>query len=321
MCADQAFSGKYPKVNLAVGYQVDPDWPKKPADIEWRFMTGVTVDSHDRIWTFNALDPPVQVYSTQGNLLKRWGDGHFKNPHYIKIDPEGNVWTTDYGRHVVEKFTPDGDLLLTLGTPNEPGCDGEHFNMPTDIAFGPNGDLFITDGYGNDRVARFSKEGKFIKDWGSLGQDPGMFSQPHSIVADSTGRLYVAERNNCRIQVFDAEGNSLAQWRNLVNPWGLWISPRDEILVCGSSPARWTEQWGNLGNPPTDQLVMKFDTTGRALELWVFPPCEEGQLIPGQIDWIHGIGVDSKGNLYVGDVRDWSESHRVQKFVRLPAEH
>ena len=317
---EEAMAGKYPKVNLAVGYKVDPTWPKKPPEIQWRFMTGVTVDSQDRVWTLNAISPQVQVYSTEGDLLDSWGEDRFKNPHFIKIDPEGNVWTVDYGRHVLEKFTPKGELLLTLGTPDVPGCDESHFNMPTDIAFAPDGDIFITDGYGNNRVAHFKNDGRFVKSWGKLGQEAGMLSQPHSIVIDSKGLIYVGERNNARIQVFDRDGNSLAQWRNLFNPWGLWITPEDEILVCGSSPARWTEKWGNLGNPPTDQLVMKLDTTGRVLEHWVFPLAEEGKLIPGQTDWIHGMGVDSNGNLYVGDVRDWSESHRVQKFIRLPAE-
>jgi hypothetical protein len=310
----------YPKVSLAVGYKVDPGWPdaSKGAD-RVRVVTGVAVDRKDRVWVVNTLDPPVRVFSPDGKLLNAWGEGRFKNPHFLRVDPEGNVWVADYGLHVVRKFTEAGELLLTLGTPGEPGEDASHFFRPTDIAFVPGGDLFVSDGYGNNRVVRFDARGKFVKAWGKLGVKAGELSQPHSIVSDSKGRLYVAERNNCRIQVFDQDGRSLAQWRNLINPWGLWISPRDEILVCGSSPARWGPA-ANLGNPPRDQLVMKFDTDGRVHEVWAFELCQHGERAPGCLDWAHGIAADSKGNLYLGDVADKSPSHRVQKFLRLEPE-
>jgi hypothetical protein len=313
-------AGNYPKINLATGYEVVPDWPKKPEHIAWRYMTGVAVDAEDRIWTFNATDPPVQVYDREGNLLDSWGSGEFKAPHFIRIDPEGNVWTADYRRHIVRKHTPEGKLLLTLGTPDMPGGDEDHLNMPTDMAITASGEIFVTDGYGNNRIVHFDKEGKFIKSWGGLGIGPGMLSQPHSIAIDSQGLLYVAERNNCRIQVFDQEGNSLAQWRDLINPWGIWITPQDEIYVCGSTPARWTEKWGNLGNPPHDQILMRFDTEGNVKQVWGFPLAHEGELIPGHLDWVHGIAVDSHGDLYLGDVADNSRSHRVQKFQRLEPE-
>jgi sugar lactone lactonase YvrE len=321
LAAPAAFAqSAYPRVSLAAGYKVVPGWPdaSKGAD-RLRVVTGVAVDKQDRVWVANTLDPPVRVYSQDGKLLKGWGKGQFINPHFLRIDPEGNVWVADYGMHAVRKFTEDGKLLLTLGTPGQPGEDATHFFRPTDIAFGPGGDLFVTDGYGNNRVVRFDADGKFIKTWGKLGVKAGDFSQPHSIVADSKGRLYVAERNNCRIQVFDKDGRSLAQWRSLINPWGLWISPKDEILVCGSSPARWGST-SNLGNPPSDQLVMKFDVDGRVHEVWAFDLCREGKQTPGCLDWAHGIAADSKGNLYLGDVADESPSHRVQKFLRLEPE-
>jgi DNA-binding beta-propeller fold protein YncE len=311
--------GAYPKVNLAVGYQVDPTWPEKPADWKWRYVTGVTVDAKDRVWVLNANDPPVQVYSADGKLVNSWGQGLFKAPHHITIDRDGNVWITDYRVHTVRKFSPKGELLLTLGTPDQPGADQTHFNMPTAAVVTPAGEVFVTDGYGNNRIMHFDAKGKFIKTWGKLGVEAGELSQPHSIGVDSKGRLYVGERNNCRIQVFDQDGKSLGQWRNLVNPWGIWITPADEVYVCGSSPARWSER-GNLGNPPTNALVFKFNTDGRALELWTFPMAQPGKLIPGEIDWIHGLAVDSQGSLYLSDVADESPVHRVQKFVRLPAE-
>lgn len=309
----------YPKVNLAVGYQVVPDWPQRPADLKWRYVTGVTVDAKDQVWILNAIKPQIQIYSSDGKFIDAWGSDLFKNPHFLRLDREGNVWAADYGAHVVMKFSPKGELMLTLGTPGVAGADDTHLNRPTDMAFAPNGDVFVTDGYGNNRIVHFDAQGKFVKAWGSLGVEAGQLSQPHSIAMDSKGLLYVAERNNCRVQVFDQSGKSLAQWRHLINPWALHITDRDEVLICGSSPARWGPRH-NLGNPPSDQLLIKFDTTGRALELWTFPLAPEGTQVPGQLDWCHGLGVDSQGNLYIGDVADNSLTHRVQKFVRLPAE-
>lgn len=310
-------AGPYPKLNQAIGYEVDPGWPKKPDHIQWKLMCGVAVDAEDNVWTLNANNPPVQVYDPEGNLLKTWGEGLFEAPHSIRFGPDDSVWIADYKTHTIRKFTRDGKLLLTLGTPGEAGMDEAHFNMPTDIAVTPSGDIFVTDGYGNNRIVHFDATGKFVKTWGELGIEAGEIMQPHHIVVDSKGLLYVAERNNCRIQVFDQEGNSLAEWRQLVNPWGLWMTPKDELYVCGSSPARWKEEWGNLGNPPTDALMMRFSLDGRAQQLWVFPLAGEDKTVPGEVDWVHGIAVDSKGNLYLGDVCDWSPSHRVQKFTRL----
>jgi len=318
--SDALAGSRYPKINLAVGYKVDPAWPRKPAEYRWRYMTGIAVDAKDRVWTLNQLDPPVQVYSADGKFVAAWGQGHFKNPHHIVIDRKGNVWITDYGLHVVQKFTQKGKLLLTIGTPNKPGNDATHLNRPTAAAITPAGDVFVTDGYGNNRIVHFDAQGKFIKTWGKLGVKPGELSQPHSIALDSKGRLYVGERNNCRIQIFDQSGQSLGQWRHLVNPWGIWITPADEVYVCGSSPKRWGKH-SNLGNPPTDQLVMKLDTDGRVLEVWTFPLlADPDKPNPGEIDWIHAIAVDSRGDLYLGDVADNSKTHRAQKFIRLPAE-
>ena len=309
----------YPKVNLVSGYQVDPDWPKKPANIEWKQIAGITVDKQGRVWIANRMDPPVQVYSPEGEFLFSWGDGVITGAHYLRFDREGHVWSADIKRHVVRKFTEDGKLLLTLGTLDEPGEDETHLNAPTDMVVTPAGDVFVTDGYGNNRIVHFGKDGKFVKTWGKMGVEAGQLSQPHSIAMDSKGLLYVCERNNGRIQVFNQAGESLAQWRNLINPWGIYINTRDEVFVCGSTPARWTEK-ANLGNPPQDQILMKFDTTGRALELWAFPLVKDGNLEPGHLDWAHGMGIDEAGNVYFGDVNENAPHHRVQKFLRLEKE-
>jgi len=212
----------------------------------------------------------------------------------------------------VRKFTPQGKLLLTLGTEGAAGADESHLNMPTDMAIAPSGDVFVSDGYGNNRVVHFDAQGRFVKTWGKLGAGPGEFSCPHAIAIDSKGRLYVADRNNSRVQVFEQSGKFVTEWVNLVVPWGLWVTPKDEIFVCGSSAMRWAEG-GMLGVPPKDQVVVKFTTEGRAVELWTFPLGVEGKERPGELDWVHGIALDSRGNVYLGDIM----GKRAQKFVRL----
>jgi hypothetical protein len=303
----------YPRVDMAIGYEVDPAWPQKPATFEKAAMPGIAVDERDQIWVFMRGNPAVQVYDTQGRLIRSWNGGIGK-AHYLKFDGEGNVWTADVGRHVVQKFTPEGKLLLTLGTGGVPGCDESHFNLPTDVIVAPNGDVFITDGYGNNRVVHFDRTGKFVKAWGKLGTKPGEFSLPHSIAIDSKQRLYVADRNNARVQIFQMDGSFITEWRNLLVPWGITILKTDEIWICGSAPMRWPKEKAPFGYPPKDQLIMRFDTDGRVQQLWTLPKGpDEGGTKQGEVSWLHGIGIDSKGNLYVGDIKGM----RAQKFIRL----
>jgi DNA-binding beta-propeller fold protein YncE len=302
----------WPKVNVATAYVVDPAWPRKPASVRWDKMAGVAVDAHDNVYLFTRGDPPVQVYDADGNYLRGWGRDTLAGAHHIRIDPEGNVWAADVDRHVVRMFTPEGRPLQTLGTLDHPGNDDSHFNAPTDMAVTPAGDVFVSDGYGNARVAHFDRDGRFVKAWGQLGSKPGRFSIPHSIVADSKGRLYVADRNNARIQVFDPDGRLLDVWDNLLIPWGLCMTGDDELWACGSSPAQWRPEDLALGTPPRDQLFMCFNTAGKLLQLWTVPNGIDGLEKPGELNWVHAIAVDSHGNLFVADVN----GKRAQKFVR-----
>jgi len=305
----------YPKINLTVGYEFDRDWPQKPANVRWEAVTGVSVDAQDRIWALVHGNMPIQVYSTDGKLLDAWEKVDAEIPHQIRIDHDGNIWLSDTGLHVVRKFSPKGELLLTLGTPGEAGEDDKHFNKPTDMAISPTGEIFVSDGYINNRIVHFDAQGRFVKTWGKQGSQVGELYLPHSIAMDSKGRLYVVERNNGRIQVFDQAGRSLAVWVNLMMPWSVCITPQDEIYVCGSSPMRWGEG-EYLGVFPKDQMVMKLNPEGRVLEVWTFPLGQESGSKPGQLACVHGIGVDSDRNLYLGDVF----GQRVQKFVRLAAD-
>lgn len=301
----------YPHVNAADTFRVDPDWPRASPEVEGGLVCGVAVGPDDHVWVLGLGRPPVRVYTPRGEYVRGWGTGEIKHGHQIRLDRHGHVWVTDCGRHCVRKYRPDGTLLMTIGTPDTPGEDATHFHEPADAAVAPDGDVFVADGYVNARVAHFRGDGTFVKAWGGRGSRPGQFSLVHAVALDGRGRVLVADRNNARVQVFDREGRFLAQWADLVVPWGLWVSPRDEVWVGGSSPAAWADDAYALATPPHDQLLMRFDLDGRVRQLWAVPMGDRA----GQLNWVHGLAADSAGNLYCGDYR----GGRVQKFVRVPA--
>jgi sugar lactone lactonase YvrE len=304
----------YLRLNSAVSYAVDPAWPERRKELVWGGMSGVAVDGQDNVWVLSRTNPFVQVYQADGKFLRSWGDDLFSSPHKLVLDRQGNVWVTDTRQHVVMQCSPQGKLLRTLGTRGEPGCDERHFDKPTDMVVTPAGEVFISDGYGNARVVHYDREGKFVKSWGKLGIGPGEFNLPHAIAVDSQGRLYVADRNNARIQVFTRDATFLDEWRNLVVPCAFWMTKEDELWVCGSSPMTWRPEDNTLGYPPKDQLFMKFNPAGKLLQLWSVPKGEDGKERPGDLNWVHGLAVDSKGNIYAVDVM----GRRVQKFVPSP---
>ena len=312
----QTAAPPYPRINLAKYYAVDPNWPQRPPGVAWGQMPGVAVDREDNVWVFTRANPAVQVYAPDGRYRFGWDIAHTNTvAHFIRFDSEGNVWTADVGRHTVCKRSRDGKLLLTLGTDGEAGVDAQHFDKPTDMTIAANGEIFVSDGYGNNRVVHFDRHGRYIKSWGKLGTAPGEFSIPHSIACDSKGRIYVADRNNVRVQVFNRRGKLLDVWQNVLVPWGIWISPKDDIWICGSSPMPWMTEpkypTAPLGCPPKDQLFIRFDTGGRVRELWTLPKGEDDHERPGEVNWVHAIALDSKGNVYLGDII----GKRVQKFV------
>ena len=296
-------------------YVVDPAWPLKPASFTWGAMSGITVDAQDQIYVFNRSDPTVQVYRTDGTLVRSWSTPNPKGTHHIKLDPDGNVWLADFRGHVVQKYSPQGKLLLTLGEADHPGCDNGHFNGPTDMAFLPSGDVFISDGYGNRRVVHFDKQGRFVKAWGEEGTGPGQFALPHAIAIDSQGRVYVADRNNARIQVFDTKGELLAVWDDLIMPWGFAVTKKDQLWVCGASSVRQPNDDGWVITPPPDQWLFKLSPDGKVLLRVALQQTEEAPGKPGEVDWVHCIAIDSKGSIYLGDI----QGKRAQKFsLRKP---
>ena len=306
----------YPKVDAAILYEVDPNWPRKPDAFEWAAVPGIAVDKEDQVYVFTRSKPPVQVYTSDGAFVRSWGDDDIETAHHLKIDHEGSIWVADIGLHVVRKFTPEGKLLMTIGTPGKWGTDKTHLNMPTDMAITPGGEVFVSDGYGNSRVVHFDRNGEFVKEWGTLGIGATEFSLPHGIATDSKGRLYIADRNNVRVQIYNQDGQLVDSWQNVVVPWGFWITEKDEIWLCGSSPSGWGPHPdypdAPLGCPPKDQLFARFDTSGKMHQLWTIPKGADGKEQPGDLNWVHALAVDSKGDIYAGDII----GKRAQKWVR-----
>jgi DNA-binding beta-propeller fold protein YncE len=271
-------------------YQPVSGWPKVPDDVTLGSVSAVATDSADRVFVFHRGKRPVLVFDRDGKFLRSWGDDHIKTAHGLRIDADNNVWVTDIGNHQVMKFDAAGKLLLSLGKKGEPGADADHFDRPTDVAVAPGGEFYVADGYGNARVLKFSKEGKLLKQWGKKGSGEGEFNLPHAVCLDAKGRVYVADRENNRVQVFDADGKFLAQWKESGAPFGLFLT-RDGRLFVADGRANW---------------VKVLDGEGKALGRWG----EKGKG-PGQFMLPHMLCVDSQGSVYVAEV----DGRRVQKFV------
>jgi DNA-binding beta-propeller fold protein YncE len=189
------------------------------------YPTAVTMDAKGQIYILqrgsepnrppvSGTADPILVFSQQGRLIRSWGKGMFQIPHSIRIDPQGNVWTVDAASSMVYKFNPYGEKLMEIAVGGQP-AGKRGFAGTTDIAFAPNGHLYISDGYGNARILEYSPDGKRLREWGSAGTGPGQFNQPHGIAIDEQGIVYVADRHNGRIQRFDLRGKFLGEWNQL----------------------------------------------------------------------------------------------------------
>lgn len=281
-------------------YEVRADWAKLPTG--WRFLevVDVAVDSRDRVYVFSRGEHPVTIFDPEGNFLSSWGEGLFKRPHGMTLGPKDTLWVADDGAHVIYHFTLEGKLLMTIGTPGKGAewMSGRPFNQPTKVAVHPKtGDLYIADGYGNARVHRFSAKGEYRQSWGESGTDPGQFNLVHSVAIDPEGRILVADRENHRVQVFDERGEYLAQWNNMHRPCGLHIGQGNNPLVyVGELP---TSLGVNQNYPNIGARVGIYNLKGELLaRLGDIRPGDE----PHQFWAPHGMAVDSRGDLYVGEV-------------------
>jgi DNA-binding beta-propeller fold protein YncE len=307
-----------------MNYRPVDGWGRLPDGWSYVEATSVGVDAKDNVYVFNRGEHPVIVFDRDGNFLRSWGEGVFRRPHGITIGPDGTLWLTDDLHQTIRQFTAEGKLLLTLGTPDKASSlhGGEPFNRPTHVALCPrNGDVYVADGYGNSRVHKFDPQGRLLFSWGEPGTDPGCFNIPHNIATDAEGRVYVADRENHRVQIFDEKGRYLAQLNNLFRPCGLFADRRDGgLLYVGELPAHLavSAEVPNLG-ARVSIVTLKGERVGRIGGRFMGE--KAGEFIAP-----HGCVVDSRGDLYVAEV-SWTatgkdlkpprELRSLQKFARI----
>ena len=290
-------------------YEVNEDWARLPQGIDI-LAASVTVDSKDNVYCFSRVkEHPVVVFDREGNFLRSWGAGLFAFPHTIRVGKDDNLWLVDRDHAQMMLYTKTGELLRTIGTkgfrsdtgvpPDDFRSEayqkvthgGGPFNLPTDIDVAPSGEMFITDGYGNARVHKFSADGKHILSWGQPGSAPGQFKLPHGVWIDRWQRVLVADRENDRVQVFDQNGGLLDVWpTKLIGPAVLFVDKDDIVYIVEH----------NAG------LVSVLTLDGERLAQWGDP----------QFRSCHGIWGDSRGDLYVVRAGSWGRRRRIVKHVR-----
>jgi sugar lactone lactonase YvrE len=259
---------------------------KFPAEVEVGAMSAVAIDAEDRIFVLHRGEPPLVAFDKDGKFFRAWGQGLFKVPHGLRIDREGNIWTTDNGNHVLRKFNREGRLLETAGTEGKPASGKEGFRAPDDLVFDSQGNMYVADS-GNGRIAKFSADGSFLLEWGKKGKETGQFATAHDLAIDKQDRIFVGDRGNKRIQVFDASGKHLATWEGFGNPFGL--------LVIGNEL---------LASEGDIHKIFQLDlASGKITASWGDP---QTLLLP------HFMAVNSKGALFVAEVN----GKRVQMFSR-----
>lgn len=286
-----------------------PGWPQVPGHIILDRVVGVALDSTGSVYVAHRGDHPLLRFDSAGRFQGEVGAAHqrksvaydLRGPvpipiatrfwlHGLHVDPWDNIWITDVSRHLVMKFSSQGELLLSLGSDGVSGCDEGHFFQPTHVCVLPSGEFFVTDGYGNSRVVKFDAQGNYVRQWGQRGTAPGEFHTPHVVTAGPGGLLYVTDRENDRIQVFDTKGRVQEVWPDLHSVDGLFRAP--DGLFYGSAGI--------------DNALLCLDPHGRLIESWVEP---------GLLNYPHAIAVDAQGALYVAETGD-----RWVVTGRLPAE-
>ena len=273
-------------------------WPQLPADIVLDRVVGVAVNSKDLIYVAHRGEHPLLCLHPDGRLAFELGADVMRKTtaydlrgpvpipiatrcwlHGLHIDPWDNVWITDVGRHLVMKFDAHGKLLLTLGVDGESGCDARHFGQPTHVCVAASGEFFVTDGYGNSRIAKFGADGNFLFDWGKRGTVPGEFHTPHVILLGADGLLYMTDRENDRVQVFDQQGKFRAEWPGLHSVDGLCLGEDGTFYAAAGM----------------DHTVLRLDKSGRVLDSWANLSA---------LRYPHAVARGADGALYIADTGD-----------------
>ena len=278
------------------------DWGNLPEGLSYKEATALALDSHDNVHVFNRGSHPMIVLDSDGNVLRTWGEGGFVNPHGVTIGPDDSVYCVDNGDHTVRKFTPEGTLLMTIGAPGKPALpmSGDPFSSPTHVAVDlRNGDLYVSDGYANARVHKYSPDGRHMLSWGESGTGEGQLSVPHNITTDSDGWVYVADRENKRIQIFDSNGIFEAQWGlNLARPAcvDLKHSDGEQLAYVGEFFAGFFTNSTGMRLGPRISIL---DGEGKVqVRLGDQTFGDEA----GRFYSPHAIAVDSRGDIYVAEV-------------------
>jgi DNA-binding beta-propeller fold protein YncE len=284
--------GWYPHEGGLMKYRVNIRFGEEPDTMPagWKFgrVSAVATNPQGEVYVFqrgpNA--DPIIVFDRKGNYLRSWGKGMFGNAHGLRVDRNGDIFVTDNGFHQVMKFSPTGKLLLTLGIKGTAGTDDKTFNRPTDIAFAPapSTDFYVSDGYGNSRVVKFNRDGKYLLDWGRRGKGLGEFNIVHSVAVDSQGLVYACDRENNRIQIFDANGKFLRQWTHLGATQNIFITPRDEGWVITHR--------NNIENITYDTLA------GRIMRIDI----QTGKILGAMESPGHWLDVSAAGEIFIGSL-------------------
>src|SRR5579883_1821894 len=321
-------------------YEVARGWGQLPAGWSYGDVTAIAVDSRDNLFVFTRSAHPVIVFDRDGHFLGSWGEGIFSRAHGITITAGDVVWCTDDQDHTIRKFSADGKLLQTLGRSGQPSDTGYlpaaganslltikrgagPFNRPTRLAMAPSGDLYVSDGYGNARVHRFTGEGRFIQSWGEPGDAPGQFNLPHSVWVHSDGRVIVSDRENDRVQIFSPSGKFLSAWTGVPRAADVWIDRENNVYVGELElTAGQPNMAGRIMTETRPSKVSVRDLNGTVLSTWGGPDV----FAPDSFSSAHSVCVDSRGDLYVGEVAETvlnrtgryrPDFPAIKKFVRI----
>jgi hypothetical protein len=307
-------------------YRTVENFFKLPEGRTWGSTSTIAVDSKGHIWIAERCGAnscvgktvdPIMEFDDSGKMLKSFGSGLLAFPHGIWIDKEDNIWIADGQArdaktvgHQVFKFNQDGKILMTLGKAGVTGDTPDLFNQPNAVAIAPNGDIFISDGHdrgrGNARVLKYTKDGKFIKQWGGHGSGLGQFEVPHTLAFDSKGRLFVGDRANNRIQIFDQDGNFITEWKQFGRPSGVFIDSHDVIYVADSESI---ETGGYAGNNPGFKRGIRIGSAKDGTVTAFIPDPTPGL---GATSGAEGVGADGKGTVYGAEVLQKG----IKKYVK-----